>query len=64
MATTPQSQNFRYFVRWLKTGDPQWQTLKATDDLVLAREWRDTWRKSSTCEDIVIFDAKNKKFVS
>ena len=40
----------------MKTGDSKWQTLKVTDNIVEARAWRDQWRKSSNCADIMIYD--------
>jgi hypothetical protein len=56
----------RYEVRWLKTGDApgQWRTLKFTDSLKEAQDWRDQWRKSSSCADIMIFDRLKGSVVS
>ena len=56
----------RYEVRWLKTGDAAgaWRTLTNTDDLTEARDWRDQWKKSSTCVDIMIFDTLKREVVS
>lgn len=48
----------RYEVRWLKRGDEAgaWRILTSTDKLPEARAWRDQWKKSSTCAEVMIFD--------
>lgn len=58
--------SLRYEVRWRKTGDEAglWRILKITDSLKEARDWRDQWRKSSSCADITIFDRLKRSVTS
>lgn len=53
----------RFQVCWRKTTDGagEYRTLVRTDDLQVARDWRDKWRKNDSCADIWILDRKTRQ---